>query len=297
MTSSVINNVLHQKIDNILYEPSLSLLDNIIYELSYYFFVFSSNEPNQQYRANVPNVISLFGYNQDIYDYRFMLSNDLERNAQHGTLAQAYHINTALIINAVKNYKKEDRHIISQNLRNTYKIFLNNAAYEALGQPNKSFLIPVGVPNLFNIVDPKANRKPVAILDRVGVGGQIQQLFAKDNIDCDIINPMSGLNIKGLNYVFNKYSTIIDLSDYCNINLLCALASGCRAITLQSNYTDCPLIEKYNDIETIVSETIKNKSLDIEKTKDYIHNYHNFDRFIDAINNIFQNIDKEAYIQ
>lgn len=298
MTSSVINRLLHPKLDNILYEPSISLLDNIIYQLPYYFFVFRSNDPKQQYSANSNNTICLMPNQQDFYDYRLNLCHDLEHHARPGTIANAYHINTVLILNTIKNYKKEDRHIINQNIRKIKKVFLNNRSYEALGKPNDSIVVSVGIPtNIFKPDVPISNRQPVAILDRGVIGAQIKQLFANNNTECDVIDPTNGLNIKGLNHTFNRYKVIIDLGEYCNINLLCALSCGCRAITLGQNFTDCPFIEKYTDVESVVKAAIENKTTEDKKIKEYIDNNHNFEKFADAMNNILKHTDKEAYIQ
>lgn len=298
MTSSVINRLLHPKLDNILYEPSVSLLDNIIYELPYYFFVFGSSDPKQQYSANSSNAICLAPNQQDFYDYRLNLCHDLESHARPGTLANAYHINTVLIINTVKNYKKEDRHIINQNIRKIKKVFLNNRSYEALGKPNDSILVSVGIPTeIFKPSTPLSNRQPVAILDRGGIGAQIKQLFTNHNTECDVIDPTSGLNAKALNHTFNRYKVIIDLGEYCNINLLCALSCGCRAITLTQNFTDCPFIETCTDVESVVKAALEDKITEEEKIKEYIDNNHNFEKFADTINNILKHTDKEAYIQ
>lgn len=295
--SSVINNVLYQNVDNILYEPSLSLLDNICYQLPYNFFVFTSNDPKQQYSINSNNVVSLQPDKQDFYDYKLNLCNNIEHHARPDTLANAYHINTILMINTVKNYKKEDRYIISSNLKNTQKVFFNNTAYETLGRPDKSTIVPLGIPTeIFKIDTPVTNRKPVAILDRTGAGSQIQGMFAQHGVECDIVDPINGLNIDGLNYTFNKYKTIIDLGDYCNINLLCALSCGCRAITLTQNFVDCPFIERYNDIESLIREALQDKVLNQEQPQNYIEQNHNFNQFSNTMSHIFKHTYEEAYI-
>lgn len=296
MTSSVINRTINPTIGNILYDPCFSLVDHILYQLPYTFYILGDGK--NKYNPHTNNVIVLNPDRYNFYDYRVYISHDIEKFTNQNNTGNIYHINSIIFIHNHKAYKKEDRHILNQQTEYKHKIFADSVLSTSMGSPNKSHIVPLGIPtSIFTKSTDSTNRKPVAILDGGALGQRIKNILTQNNLVCDIININSDMNIKVINHIFNQYKCIIDLSNYAHFNLLCALSSGCRAMTLQNQSIMCPSIEQYPDINALIQSVVNHKDINLEAVGEYIQHNHNIDTFNSHITNIITQADREVFLR
>lgn len=296
MTSSVINRTINPTINNILYDPCFSLADHILYQLPYTFFILGND--NNTYNPHTNNVIVLKPDRYNFYDYRVLISHDIEKFTNQNNIGNIYHVNSIIFVHNNKAYKKEDRHILNQQTENKYKIFPDSILSTNMGSPNKSHILSLGIPtSIFTKSTDLANRKPVAVLDAGALGQRIKSILTQNNLVCDTININSDMNIKVINHIFNQYKCIIDLSNHAYFNLLCAMASGCRGVTLQNASIRCPFIEQYPDINALIQSVLNSKDTDLDAVSNYIQVNHNLDTFNSHMTNIITQADREVFLR
>jgi len=296
MTSSVINRTINSTINNILYDPCFSLVDHILYQLPYTFYILGNDK--HTYNPHTNNVIVLNPDRYNFYDYRVFISHDIEKFTNPNHVGNIYHINSIIFIHHNKTYKKEDIHILNQQTEYKHKIFPDSILSTNMGSPNKSHILPLGIPtSIFTKSTDSSNRKLVAILDGGPLGQRIKNILTQNNLVCDTININSDMNIKVINHIFNQYKCIIDLSNYAHFNLICALASGSRGITLQNASITCPFIEQYPDINTLIQSIVHNKATDMDAVLNYIETNHNLDTFNSHMTNIIKQADQEVFLR
>lgn len=274
---------------NIVYECTKSLLDQTIFSLPYRFYIMEDNK----FDFNTANVINLPEKFYGTYDYQVLISNSLEKCANGNSISNIFHIPTIVIIDEIKNFKKEDRYIINQKTKNLTKVFLSQESYEAMDKPQKSFVVPFGVNTAFKLPNNNAIKKDVVFLDNSGIAQQIKNILLKEELKCDTIS--LNLNISTANFILNQYKFCIDLTNKYKYNLLCALAAGCQPITLNHNPRFCPYIHHVNTPHDIV-HFIKHYQ-PISGVSEYINDNFNYQSFSNTMESIINETSKEVFIQ
>lgn len=290
VAENLVSNVLTagQSTSNILYEPHNSCIDNILWSLPHNFFIHAGAETTKN---TTNNTIRLPTRLQHLYAYNFYLNFSLEKHAHNASIATAYHIPSITIIDQVRAYKKEDRHIINQKTKNITKIFLSQEAYESMGKPDKSYVINLGIPDNTDNIGTRNN--DTCIIDSGMVSKQIYQILSNNQIDCDLVST-SDLNISTL----QKYKICIDISPNYRYNLLYAMSAGCTPITLKHNAQFTEYMYHATTPEEIIALV---KSIDNPPNQDnifqYLLNSFNYEIFASAMNQIFLSLQKEVFIQ
>lgn len=278
---------------NIIYEPKYSLLDHIIYMSNDNYFILENNS----YSSNIDNVLNIPNSHIEYYNYHFLMTHYIEKHL-NDSFAMAAHLPTMFIIDQVKNYKKEDKHIIQQKMNNHTKIFLNQSSYEYYGDRNKSFLINLGIPSeIFNNKSDFSKRGDVIIFDYGSISQQLKIALEKEGLSCVLIN--TRINSATVEYLLNKYKVCIDISENYIGNLLVSLCCGCRAITTTNNPVVCPYIHHIDLNDNILSK-IKDliaSTEDNNEIRQYIKDQYCFTKFQNSLHNIIQNISHEVYIR
>lgn len=273
----------------ILYEPHSSILDTIIVSsISGEFYstegAAGSSLHNRLFQLP-PESISMYNYN-------LFMNFSLEKYINTNYTPFMYHIPSLVLIDKTYEYKKEDRYLINEKTKNITKIFLSEHAYDALGKPNKSFVLDVGVP-LIQSEMPSPKIKNIAIIDTGLIAKQIHHILSSTaGLDCDLIDIGSIELIK-------NYKFCIDISNNYRYNLLYALSAGCTPITLKQNPVFTSYIYHVNTPEEII--TIINDAKDGDRASidinQYLTTHHNYNKFIKSINEIVHNLKKEVYIK
>lgn len=290
VAENLVSNVLTagQSTSNILYEPHNSCIDNILWSLPHNFFIHGGYETTKNTTSKTIRLPTVL---QHLYAYNFYLNFSLEKHAHNASIATAYHIPSISIIDQVKPYKKEDRHIINQKTKNVTKIFLSQEAYESMGKPDKSYVINLGIPYGTDHIPTKTNE--TCIIDSGMVSKQIYQILSSNQIDCSLISA-SDLDIATL----QKYKICIDISLNYRYNLLYAMAAGCTPITLKQNSQFTEHMYHATTPEEIIS-LIKsiNDTPNQQNISQYILNNFNHEIFSSTMNQIFLSLQKEVFIQ
>jgi hypothetical protein len=296
VTGNVVSKALNKNTKNILYEPKYNLLDNIVFNTNYKFYIFGNNSFDYQ----TPNVLNLPERLYGVYNYSMHVSYNIEKYIENNHITKNFHVPGIIIIDPnIKSYKKEDKYILCQKIKNYHKIFLSNESFEYLGKPTKSYVIPIGIPtNIFSsVIDNKNRSKDVIIINDNVVAQQLKQTLENINLTCDIID-IKFKNSEALNNIFNRYKYCIDTTDDNYINLLCAISSGCRGISTAPSAIPCPLIVYANDINDIVKAiTDESNKPDHSLILEYLKTNFPYEEFYRKINSIFSTVDKEVFIQ
>jgi hypothetical protein len=286
----VANLTANQNKVNIIYDPIGSMLDHIIFELPYHFYVFGNNTTNF-YRNNV---VDLPNRLYDIYNYNLYVSHSIEKIAGEN-LATAYQIPAVVLIDQIKQYKKEDRHIINQKTKHVTKIFLSDDAYESMNRPEKSFVLNPGIPTPNDTLLSQPKNNGVLFLDSTPITQQLKQLLESQNVDCHIIS--LNTNIDNISNIISQYKFCVDFSINYKTNLLYALSLGAQPITLEHNPKFCPFIQHIRTPQELLHSIAEPTMLADNKHREYLNMHHNYITFIDKLTDIFKHLSKEVFIQ
>jgi hypothetical protein len=296
MTSSVISKALNKNIKNILYDPKYNLLDNIIFDMDYKFYIFGNNS----FDYNIPNVINLPERLYGVYSYSMHVSYNIEKYVDDNHISKVFHIPGIIIIDPnIKSYKKEDKYILFQKVKNYHKIFLNHETFEYFGKPNKSYVIPIGIPTdtFFSTTENEKREKDVIIISDDIIAQQIKQVLEINNLSCDIVD-IKFKDSKTINEILNRYKYCIDTTNNNYVNLLCAISSGCFAISTTQSSMPCPFVTYVQDIDHII-HIIKNQESKLNNIaiQEYLANNYSYKEFSNKLNSIFSIVSKEVFVQ
>lgn len=276
---------------NIVYEPKSSLLDNFIYLTDDNYFILENNT----YTTNIDNVINLPNNHIGLYNYHFLMTHNIEKHI-NDTMSAGMHIPILFIIDQVKSYKKEDKHIIHQKLNNHTKLYLNENTFQTFNSNNKSILIKIGIPiKYFQASANFEDRKDIAIFDYGPVTQQLKFALEQNKVSCTLIN--TKINLETFNYLFNRHKICLDISDNYLTNLLPALCCGCKAITTKSNPVISPFINHIDLNDNIVS-IIKDLASSVPDNKahiEYVKDKYPFEPFKQTLKQIINDISHEVY--
>lgn len=284
---------LNTKYKNILYEQKNAILDSLILLTGdNYYTVIEDNTK----KHNMDNIFYISKERLELHNYHLVMSHSLEKHI-NSNISFAMHLPLILIISDVKSYKKEDRFLIQNKIKNYTKIFLNEDAYKAFcNEDPKCFSIKLGIPlDIFYPTQSFNKRKDICIIDNNPMTHNIKTAIDKTGKSCDIIDTNLGMNI--LSAIFNQYKVCIDLGDNYMVNLLCAAACGCKCIT-STTQSGVPYIIKTLGLDNNFVSNICNE-LDSEvNTKSniaYIKENYPFTDFIEKIHKIISHTSHEVF--
>lgn len=274
---------------NILYDPKNSLIDHILYLNNHNYFILNDNVT-----SIADNVTNIPHHYTMIHNYHLMLSHHIEKHLD-GNISHSMHLPVVFILENIKDYKKEDKHLIQQRLNNHTKIFLNETTYNIF-QSKNSILLNPGIPlSVFKSYKNYETRSTIAILNCGQPSNNLQAALKQSGYESKIIDIHQPVN--QLVSDLNDYKICIDISDNYRINLMCAAACGCQAITFGSQNSIDNMIygcKQDNLLSTI--NTLQKNSSNIEYKQQYLIENYPIDNFIDELNKTITQISHEAYI-
>jgi hypothetical protein len=295
LASNIIGNVLNRSNSlNIVYEPKNSLIDHIIFTLPHNFYLFNNN----RFNFSTDNVIDLPERLYGINSYNLALSYSLEKFTNHNNISSLCHIPAIVLIDETRPYKKEDRHIINEKTKNITKIFLSQDSFETMGKPVKSFVVPIGIPNMISSSLPRADDlNHVLLLDNNSMSQQIKKALHSLQITCNILP--TNINIEKIKDIFSQHKFCIDLTNQYSYNLLAAVSAGCTGITLKNNPVICPYIHHADTVEDILSFIIDQQKVttNIADQQEYINKHYSYEIFIKQLTAIINTTSKEVFLQ
>jgi hypothetical protein len=295
LASNIIGNVLNRSNSlNIIYEPKNSLIDQTIFTLPYNFYIFNNN----RFNFSTDNVIDLPERLYGINSYNLVLSHSLEKFANQNNVSSLCHIPAIVLIDETRPYKKEDRHIINEKTKNITKIFLSQESFEMMGKPTKSFVIPVGIPNMTTSTSSRTeDSKNVLLLDNSNMSQQIKKVLHSHQITCNTLP--TNRNIETIKNIFSQYKFCIDLTNQYSYNLLAAVSAGCIGITLKQNPVICPYIYHVDTSEDILSFISKQEKTpaNIADQQEYINKHYPYETFTKQLMSIISTTSKEVFLQ
>jgi hypothetical protein len=203
-----------------------------------------------------------------------------------------------VLIDEIRVYKKEDRHIINEKTKHITKVFLSQESFEIMGKPSKSYVVPLGIPKMSSSSLSREDIKNnVLLLDNSNMSQQIKKVLHSQQISCNTLPLQS--NIETIKNIFSQYKFCIDLTNQYSYNLLAAVSAGCIGITLKQNPEICPYIHHVDTAEDILSfiNSQENITTNIENQQEYIHKYYPYETFIKQLKHIINITSKEVFLQ
>lgn len=276
------------KYKNIIYDPKNSLLDHILYLTQDNYYII--DKLKTQIANNVAYIPS---EHIEFNNYHLIIANSLEKYLDNN-FSYMMHLPVLFLIEHIKGYKKEDRHLIQDRIKNHTKVFLNKSTYNIFKSSN-SFFIEPGIPlDVFKNAKDWESRKSVCLFDYGPASAFIKSEIEKENIECDIIN--TKISTVSMVEVLNSYKICIDISENYKVNLLCAAACGCNTLTIDSARSIQGIIDGCNKEEIIKLININsNNKKDTKYIEQYITEYYSFTSFLNSIQQQINNISHEAY--
>lgn len=283
-----------QKHKHIIYEPKYSFLDTILYLSDDMYFVLDSS-----YDTHNSNTLPLLDSNIGLYSYHCVVTHNIEKHL-NDPLAAAMHLPLMIIVDQIKTYKKEDKHIIQNKLNHATLLFTNEKSYNYFAYSDKCILLPIGIPvDNIPFQDNFDTRQDILIIDSGPVTQQLKAGLEQSGLSCALMK--ASLNLETASYLMNKYKVCIDLSDNHEINLHIAACCGCHTITskaLNSQHTSN--IIQYVEPNTHMLDPILaalKKSHNNTEVREYISQHYNYNIFLDKYRNIINQISHEVYIR
>lgn len=285
---------LRQKHKHIIYEPKHSMIDTILYLSNDQYFILDNS-----YDTYNENTTPISDNNIGLHSYHCLITHNIEKHL-NDPLAAAMHLPLMIIIDQIRAYKKEDKHIIQNKLSHSTLVFTNEKAYNYFAYSDKCILLPIGVPvEHIPFEDNFDNRQDILIVDSGPVTQQLKAGLEQSGLSCTLMN--NRLNLETASYLMNKYKVCIDLSDNHEINLHIAACCGCQVITSKALNSQCssPVIQ-YVEPNTHMLQHIQNSLQQAPNTKavrDSISQNYNYSSFSDKYRNLINQISHEVYIR
>lgn len=294
--SFVTANLLHQVLSdevNIVYNPSFTIFDKILYTIDYNFFVFSD------YVSKADNCLSYSNAFLDLRNYDLYIHSGLS-TANQSQLPLTLHANMLVFEHNARqpNLKKEDIAILNQRLSSTKKIFFDEIYSNTWGLQN-SIVIPYGVPSVFKADLEYSDRKDVLLAGKRNTASlqQIKAHLESQGLACGIYDDTE-LNIEQINKKINNYKVLINLDDEYLLNLVGAACGSC-VLRVSGHPAEIPNNYKYKDLNELVASisNIINQKPDSESIQQYISENNSFDYFQIKLSDFIQTSAKrEAFI-
>lgn len=284
---------------NIIFYPQNNLFDHSLFELvDHNYYIFNDNKLNY----NISNVIDLPKSYIDLYNYNLSITSNIISYSTSNL--KRFHINSIIFTHSYRPHfiKKEDASILNNNLSREHKVFFSNEARDSWGMKNRSHVIKYGIPKAFKVIN---NDRPKDILilnlDKSIHNSQLHRIL-QSNYSCDMLDSYQ-MDIEKINETYNQYKVCIDLAEHNVSNLLCSIAAGCKAVTFKTaminneygKISGLYLAESPADIPELVDNVLKNNS-NISDNSSQIADMYDFDIFAEAINDLIEQTNKEAFI-
>ena len=277
---NVVNKLLDPNI-NLLYNPNNSFFDFIIPLLDC-------------------NVCTSKSKNSTNYYYdTYMTSDFFNHSNNRNSFLYKHHINDIVVFNepCPRQFKKEDKIILSNTIRSAIKIFTNSFISESwLISDNKTYTINYGLPQVVEIPEKTI---PVLILNLRNnqhahrLYNHIKQIFNETKYIYGTQN-----DFKFITEMIKRTKIVIDIDS--PSNLIHATQSGCFTISSQCydpNIKSCLIMNDFRSIHEVIQDMLglSDKSI-IDYDQQYINKVYNFNNFYEKMNNILYESKMEPFI-
>ena len=293
-------NIIHQVLDeeiNIIYSPSNTTFDKILYSVGFNFFVFDKN-----YQSHSDNCRGLPESHISLYNYDLYVNNNT-LNFHQSKIGQQMHVNSIIFEHKPRpeTLKKEDVAILNQRLSKIPRLYFNKN-YMNSWNHNDTKSVNYGIPEkIFTYAKSYEERKNDVLINRLN----------NESMENQIGNFLQQLGVDKYDFLESQKSSLSELSDQFNesrtfINFvddpcieLCALSCGCNVMTGRK-----PDVE-HNNIVTVQSVEAALKSLnstnnaptDEYSIREYLNENHNYNMFKITITEMINTLGKrEAFL-
>jgi hypothetical protein len=280
-------NTLNKLLDpniNLIYDPSQTLFDHV-------------------FKMTDSTIISVQNRMSDSFYYDAYVSNNFFPYVNNRvSLQYKYQLLDMVLFHQCPPpiLKKEDKTILKNSLRSTYKVFFTEKIAEAWDiQDHRSFNINYGLPKISHTIPEFTNRRSILVIN-TNNDPAINTLFSTiHNIfpDAFLIKDMLDSNLETSLELMSNYKIVIDLSNA--YNTMCATLSGCFTITSQmydNNIESCLVVQDFRNIPQVFTNLMNQNYALIQKDIEYLTLSYNIDSFIIQMNQLLQNIKRESFI-
>ena len=299
MTSNILHQALSEEV-NIIYGPSNSIFDQILYLTDNNFFIFSD------IKSVSDNCKCISQEYVDLYQYDMLCSNSVMDHKNNNNLASVMHVHPVVIEHRGRDprLKKEDLFILKQQLTNHKKIFFNRDVSKSWDFNSGLNIMDYGIPTHMFKPMSEIDKKDVLISSQSNIlANQVAQYLTQNaKLQCDIVTTFADKNIEEINQTLNSYKIFIDLNNN-TVDTLCAASCGLKTILLANNIIDMKLdsvgTKFARSLEEVIgiAINIQNNVIDnIDTVRNYIDQNYGFENFKTTINNTFDIIKRKACI-
>jgi hypothetical protein len=298
ITGNILNKFNNQPI-NILYEPQRNLFDVLLSECE--INLFSSKGYNFLGLKN-SHLTLLEGSQSDLFNYNVGMTNNIIGYSTQKKFA-AMHLNSIIFTHSYKpqQIKKEDMVLLDQNLAREMKVFFANDVAESW-RLNNRLVYNYGIPldKFYQEQNVRDNRVLLLNLEQSPNIEPLAQFLHSHNIQVDILTELH-FDVDILRELFNKYAVCVDLGDHNIVNLLTAIACGCKGVTyatpmIMNNYASVPNIYTARTVQDLITSIKQALESSLVEYKNYFESHFPFETFKQNTINLINKANNEAYI-
>lgn len=294
-TTNIISSLILDK-HNIIWRPSGGLLDCAFFETDYRYYLQPIQNPVFKNPSNRTAVTLPSPFFED-NTYNLIVTNDLKDRTPQDSLQR--HINNVIVINTMRppNMKREDHIILSQNTAKRTKIFMNDHIRESWGDMPNSHVIDYGVPLDILTTEDIEQKADVLIHDTSMLGKQIAATAQQEGLTTEVVSQFT--SFEEFCEKVKKHKVYLDTTINGNYESLCAVALGAKVLATNSCKMTTPTITIENNGANIlnkIKELLASDKTDLESSREYLDQNYNFEKFKQAVTQLFTSKIQEAYI-
>jgi len=284
---------------NILYEPQRNLFDVSLASCGLNLFIDQRYNPLGIQDSTVRLLNDVYF---DLYNYNVGISNNIVGYSTQKRFS-SLHLNTLIFTHSDRpqQIKKEDAVLLDQNLRREYKIFFSQSIANSWRFNNNVQVYNYGInKEFYDEKNERNNRVLLLNMEKSPHVESLAQFLHTHGIETDIVADIH-FDIDILRTLFNKYSVCVEFNEYNIINLLTAIACGCKCITyatpmIVENYQNTPNLYFAKTVQDLISSIKEVKNTPIREYQKYIETEYSFDNFKTRIVNTIEKANNEAFI-
>ena len=283
ISHNILNKVLDKNI-RIIYNDHVSIFDKIFQKLDYYIL----SESNK--------LSTCFYYDLKIINNYLPYINNLK------SINRKFQLSNLVFFHdyCLPQFKKEDKIILNNTLRNTQKVVFTKSHYENWAlDTNSTMFIKYGIPQP-SIDVWKSKTEDVLILN-LRNNAQLTTLFQhikNQYPNTDIINDVNSFNLEDIYRKISQYKIVIDIDSVIN----CLVSTVCGCVTLNNQAFDSNIssniqIMDFRTILVLIKKILESETKPmITENISYILKEYNFNSFETNIDKLVKRIKSEPFV-
>lgn len=298
ITGNILNKFNNQPI-NVWYEPQSNMFDVLLSECGIRLFSTNNYKFGGLKESNLTLVNNM---QQSLFNYNVGLTNSILKYSSNKYFS-SMHLNSIICTHSYKpeQIKKEDLVLLNNNLSRELKIFFSEDVASSWKMNNR-VVFPYGIPTDVFYDEKNVRNKRILLLNLENLPNiePLAQFLGNHEIEVDILTELN-FDTAALRKLFNQYSVCVDLADHNIVNLLTAIACGCKCVTYATrmiidNYSNTPNLYVARTVEDLILSIKQALSLNVIDSKEHMQTNHPFGVFKQNMLNIIEKNNSEVFL-